>query len=172
MDIRTARITKVTPQDSFETQYGTLYPYWLQTENGDEALINKKTPNAFEVGQVVTYTLEEKTSKAGNPYYKMEEVNPQHFPAHSGPPQSNTAPVTDPFGAVMDAEADPFGPPVPERRVVAAIPPATYTMVLSYAKDQVNKSLEVAGHPVPLETIGQKTCQLADMYIAWLEKKM
>lgn len=69
------RITGVKKGDQWESSYGTFQSYALALSGlGEPVQLNKKVPVNQEpsVGDVLTGTVEEKTSKAGKPYYRFK----------------------------------------------------------------------------------------------------
>ena len=72
------RITGVKKGDQWESSYGQFQSYALALSGlGEPVQLNKKVPvnKEPEVGDVLTGTVEEKTSKAGRPYYKFKAEN-------------------------------------------------------------------------------------------------
>lgn len=77
--IKTATVASIKPSDSFTTQHGTFYSFWVNFSNGDGGLYNSKSENQtkFVVGQEATYSMEAKTSQKGNTWYKIKPQNPE-----------------------------------------------------------------------------------------------
>lgn len=72
------RVLSVKKRDQWESSYGTFQTYALALSGlGEPVQLNKKVPVKQEpqVGDVLTGTVEEKTSKTGRPYYKFKAEN-------------------------------------------------------------------------------------------------
>jgi len=72
------RITGVKKGDQWESSYGTFQSYALALDGlGEPVQLNKKVPVRQEpsIGDVLTGSVEEKTSKAGRPYYRFKAEN-------------------------------------------------------------------------------------------------
>ncbi len=58
MDIKKSKITKVEMLPEWTGANGTFFPHKVTFENGDIAIANKKTQNAYSEGQEIQYTLD------------------------------------------------------------------------------------------------------------------
>lgn len=58
MEIKKSKITKVEMLKEWSNPNGTFFPHKVTFENGDVAIANKKTQNAYSEGQEIQYTLD------------------------------------------------------------------------------------------------------------------
>lgn len=73
-----SKITAILGVRQWEGHYGPMWAYSLRLEDGTIAEINKKKPDAYHVGQELTYELEDAINKAtGATYKKLKEVREQ-----------------------------------------------------------------------------------------------
>lgn len=83
----TAKIQSIegAPRE-WEGAHGKVYFYKLVMDNGDTGEIGKKKPNAFNIGDSLTYTVE--SGQYGN---KLKEVQQNGFRGGNGQSRGSTA---------------------------------------------------------------------------------
>ena len=89
---KTSTVSKVVPTNKpYESQYGTLYGFYITFENGDNGKYNSKDPEQtkFVVGETATYDFIGKDYN-GKTYYTVKPVNPEFANVQGG----DTTPVT------------------------------------------------------------------------------
>ena len=61
METKTATLTKITANGSFDNAYGTMFKWELEFDNGDSGETNTKTApqTTWEIGKPITYTIEQ-----------------------------------------------------------------------------------------------------------------
>lgn len=74
--IKTSTIKHIVGNGDWESQYGRMFSYILHFNNGDEAIFNTKTQDAFSVGQEISYQLTGQTDNNGTP--RAKKVNPEY----------------------------------------------------------------------------------------------
>jgi hypothetical protein len=92
--MQTSKIQHIGEISSFNTDNGLLYSVPLRLEDGSEGLTFKKSADALSVGQEITYTIEEKTSRQGKTYNKITEVKEDTRRGSSGGGKSYSDPKT------------------------------------------------------------------------------
>ena len=91
MEIKTSTVSKVVPTNKpYESQYGTLYGFYITFANGDNGKYNSKSPDQtkFVVGQTASYEYIGKDYN-GKTFYTVKPANPDYAPA----PSNDVAPV-------------------------------------------------------------------------------
>jgi hypothetical protein len=72
--MKTATIRSIDKVREYQGPHGTVYYYTLELDNGEVGELGKKKPNAFNIGDALTYTSEE------SPYgLKFKEVQQNGF---------------------------------------------------------------------------------------------
>lgn len=85
--MKESTIEAILSTREWDGPHGLLYFYRLKMADGITGEIAKKKPDAFQVGQVLRYTMEEAVNKAtGEGYWKLKEVKdePQGFGGQAG----------------------------------------------------------------------------------------
>jgi sortase (surface protein transpeptidase) len=74
-----SKVTQVTGNGTWNSQYGLLYKFEVHFENGEYGTYMSKSleQNKFVVGQEATYTRDSKQATGGAMYYTIKPVQPQ-----------------------------------------------------------------------------------------------
>ena len=74
-----SKVTQVTGNGTWNSQYGLLYKFEVHFENGEYGTYMSKSldQNKFVVGQETDYTRDSKQSSNGAMYYTIKPVQPQ-----------------------------------------------------------------------------------------------
>jgi hypothetical protein len=74
-----SKVTQVTGNGTWNSQYGLLYKFEVHFENGEYGTYMSKSldQNKFVVGQEATYTRDSKQATGGEMYYTIKPVQPQ-----------------------------------------------------------------------------------------------
>lgn len=94
-EIKQSTVSKVVPTNKpYESQYGTLYGFYITFANGDNGKYNSKSPNQtkFVVGQPADYEYIPNEYQ-GNTYYTVKPINPE-FSRNETAPLNDVRPTT------------------------------------------------------------------------------
>jgi hypothetical protein len=77
---KTSKVTQVTGNGTWDGQYGTMYKFEINFENGDSGqyMSKSKDQNKFVLGQEATYDLTSKEIN-GRTFYSVKPVQPQQL---------------------------------------------------------------------------------------------
>jgi hypothetical protein len=92
-----SKVTQVTGNGTWNSQYGLLYKFEVHFENGEYGTYMSKSleQNKFVVGQEATYTRDSKQSSNGAMYYTIKPVQPQQQFGGGGKPAYQKDPETE-----------------------------------------------------------------------------
>lgn len=81
--MKKSKVQSFTMQDSWSNVHGTYWPHDVKFENGDEVTFNKKSQNAYAMGEEVVYTTTPTDYGLKGKQHKLED-----FQAPGAAPQS------------------------------------------------------------------------------------
>jgi hypothetical protein len=92
-----SKVTQVTGNGTWNSQYGLLYKFEVHFENGEYGTYMSKSldQNKFVVGQEVDYTRDSKQATGGAMYYTIKPVQPQQQFGGGGKPAYQKDPETE-----------------------------------------------------------------------------
>jgi sortase (surface protein transpeptidase) len=92
-----SKVTQVTGNGTWNSQYGLLYKFEVHFENGEYGTYMSKSleQNKFVVGQEATYTRDSKQATGGAMYYTIKPVQPQQQSFGGGKPAYQKDPETE-----------------------------------------------------------------------------
>jgi hypothetical protein len=92
-----SKVTQVTGNGTWNSQYGLLYKFEVHFENGEYGTYMSKSldQNKFVVGQEADYTRDSKQSSNGAMYYTIKPVQPQQQFGGGGKPAYQKDPETE-----------------------------------------------------------------------------
>jgi len=92
-----SKVTQVTGNGTWNSQYGLLYKFEVHFENGEYGTYMSKSleQNKFVVGQEATYTRDSKQATGGAMYYTIKPVQPQQQSFGGGKPAFQKDPETE-----------------------------------------------------------------------------
>jgi hypothetical protein len=92
-----SKVTQVTGNGTWNSQYGLLYKFEVHFENGEYGTYMSKSldQNKFVVGQEATYTRDSKQATGGAMYYTIKPVQPQQQFGGGGKPAYQKDPETE-----------------------------------------------------------------------------
>ena len=70
---KTSKITNVEVLPEWSNSNGTFYPHKVTFENGDVAIANKKTQNAYSIGQELKYQITGQDNVGNNKFKEVKE---------------------------------------------------------------------------------------------------
>jgi len=94
-EIKQSTVSKVVPTNKpYESQYGTLYGFYITFANGDNGKYNSKSPDQtkFVVGQTAHYEYIPNDYQ-GKTYYTVKPINPE-FSRNETAPLNDVKPTT------------------------------------------------------------------------------
>lgn len=94
-EIKQSTVSKVVPTNKpYESQYGTLYGFYITFANGDNGKYNSKSPDQtkFVVGETAHYEYIPNDYQ-GKTYYTVKPINPE-FSRNETAPLSDVKPTT------------------------------------------------------------------------------
>jgi hypothetical protein len=92
-----SKVTQVTGNGTWNSQYGLLYKFEVHFENGEYGTYMSKSleQNKFVVGQEATYTRDSKQATGGAMYYTIKPVQAQQQFGGGGKPAYQKDPETE-----------------------------------------------------------------------------
>jgi sortase (surface protein transpeptidase) len=92
-----SKVTQVTGNGTWNSQYGLLYKFEVHFENGEYGTYMSKSldQNKFVVGQEATYTRDSKQATGGAMYYTIKPVQAQQQSFGGGKPAYQKDPETE-----------------------------------------------------------------------------
>jgi hypothetical protein len=92
-----SKVTQVTGNGTWNSQYGLLYKFEVHFENGEYGTYMSKSldQNKFVVGQEADYTRDSKQATGGAMYYTIKPVQPQQQFGGGGKPAYQKDPETE-----------------------------------------------------------------------------
>lgn len=153
MTVKTARIEDVLSVRPSETKHGVIWYYDIVLDNEERGSIGKKSEDAFQIGQALTYTSEE------GPYglkFKEFKEGFQNGGGYQRPQQGAPRPQGSP--AAAQKTWTPSGGDDRNR-----------SFALAYAKDLAVAL--IAGKDVNSEQAAKVTIRIACEFLGWLNQK-
>ena len=150
MTVKTARIEDVIGVRKWDKgQHGPMWYYDLLLDNNERGEIGAKSDDAYHVGQLLTYTAEE--TDRGFKFKKYWDPNGRN--GNGG-------------GYNKTPQAPPASPVAAQRTWGGGDGDRNRSFALAYAKD-ITVAL-AAGKQVDSEAAANRTIEIADRFLAWL----
>ncbi len=73
MEVKKSKIQKVEMLPEWSNDYGTYYPHKVTFENGDVAIANKKSKDAFTINQEIQYEIVGQDPAGNNKFKEVQD---------------------------------------------------------------------------------------------------
>lgn len=149
--VKTGRIDDVLNVEQWRGQHGPMWSYDILLDNGDRGEINAKSDDAYHIGQSLTYTTTQ--GNKGLVFKKYWDPNRNN----NGGGQRNSP------------QGPPASPVAAQRTWAGGGEDRNRSFALAYAKDLAVAL--VTGKDIRSDQAAQRTIEIADVFLDWLNDK-